>query len=250
MTGIVIILLGLVIGSFLNVCIFRFPRGESIVYTPSHCPSCGMRLNVFDLVPVLNYLFLKGRCRYCNIKISLRYPFIELLTAAVFCITYLNMGLSIYLVKYLFFFFSLIIIIFIDLDHEIIPNELVMLILFWGFIWQLVRPEISFFEALGGSLIGGGTLLFIALLSRGGLGGGDIKLMFAAGLYLGPVMTGLALFISFLSGAVTGILLILFKIKKRREFIPFGPFLSLGIFIAVLWGLNMVNGYMRLTGLL
>ncbi|PKM83457.1 MAG: prepilin peptidase [Firmicutes bacterium HGW-Firmicutes-13] len=244
MLEIIITVMGLIIGSFLNVCIYRLPRRESVVFGSSYCPECEQSLRPLDLIPVFSYFILEGKCRYCNEKINIRYPFIELLTGAVFLITFLTIGFNINLIKYLFLFSALIVVFFIDVDHEIIPNQLVLVIFTWGLLWQLFWPEISWADALGGAFLGGGLLLLASLISRGGMGGGDIKLMFAAGFYLGTILTGLALFLGFISGSVVGIVLILLKVKKRKDYIPFGPFLSFGIFVTVLWGINIVNFYL------
>lgn len=243
------ILLGLITGSFINVCIHRLPRGESVVTYPSHCPGCKTRLGFLDLVPLLGYMLLRGRCRYCGVKISPRYPAVELLTASVFLLTYLNVGLTPALVKYLFLFSVLLVVSFIDLDHQVIPNSLVLVILAWGAAWQIFWPEISWTGALGGALLGGGFLLALAVVSRGGMGGGDIKLMFAAGFYLGPLLTSVTLFVGFISGTLVGLALIVLKLKSRQEYIPFGPFLCLGVFLAVLWGQDLFEAYMGITGL-
>ena len=239
------ILSGLLVGSFLNVCIHRIPRGESVVFYSSYCPFCKHDLDAFDLVPVFSYLFNGGKCRHCKTFISPRYVLVELITSVIFVITFINLGCSTFLVKYLLFYSLLIIIFFIDLEHKIIPNKLVIFLLIWGVCWQLFLPERSWWESIGGALLGGGFLLLIAVISGGGMGGGDIKLMFAAGLYLGTALTGLALFLSFLGGAGVGLILLTFGFKKRKDYIPFGPFLTLGIFIAVLWGNCILEIYMR-----
>ena len=236
--------LGAVIGSFLNVCIYRFPRGESVVQPPSHCPQCGQRLKSMDLVPIFSYLWQKGKCRYCGVRVSPRYLLVEALTGILFMLTFFAIGFNIELIKYLVLFSVLIIISFIDLDYQIIPNRLVLFVFLWGFSWQIFRPQISWGQALGGALLGGGFLLLVLLLSRGGMGGGDVKLLLAAGFYLGPVLTGLALFISVFAGALLGLGLILLKLKKRKDAVPFGPFLSLGILTAALWGGDIFRWYL------
>ncbi len=242
-------LFGLLVGSFINVCILRLPLNESVIINSSHCPYCGRGLAPQDLVPVLSYLFIKGKCRYCKAPISVRYPLIELLTAGVFYITALEMGYTVILVKYLFIFSLLIVVFLIDLDHYIIPNQLVLILLVWSLGWQVLIPEMPWLQALLGALMGGGLLLILAVVSRGGMGGGDIKLMFASGFLMGPALTGLALFLAFLSGAAAGLILLLFKIKKRRDAFPFGPFLTLGIYVSILWGNNIINAYLRFAWL-
>ncbi len=243
--ALIITIIGFIIGSFLNVCIYRIPKGETVVYNSSHCPHCNTNLEALDLIPILSYIFLKGKCRYCGAGIKMRYPLVELLTGGIFFLTYRYIGFDIILMKYLVFFSLLIVVTFIDLDHQIIPNKLVLVILIWGGIWQVFQPEISWYVALCGALLGGGLLLLAAIISRGGMGGGDIKLMFAAGFILGIANTALALFLSFLAGSIIGIALIVLRIKGRKDPIPFGPFLSLGILIAALWGYGIIDIYLN-----
>jgi len=239
-----IVVMGLLIGSFLNVCIHRIPKGETVIYNPSHCNSCNSKLGILDLIPVISYIFLKGKCRYCGKGIKIDYPMVELLTAVVFLTTYLHIGFNALLIKYLILFSVLIVITFIDLEHQIIPNRLTFFILIWGILWQIFYQELFWYQAAGGAILGGGLLLLAAIVSRGGMGGGDIKLMFAAGFILGIPATALALFLSFLIGSIIGLTLILLRIKSRKDPIPFGPFLSLGIFIAVLWGHEIIKIYL------
>jgi len=241
-----ITIMGLLIGSFLNVCIHRMPKRESIIYNPSHCNSCNTNLEVLDLIPLISFILFKGKCRYCGEGIKVRYPIVELLTGGIFLITYLYIGFNMLLIKYLILFSALIVITFIDLEHQVIPNKLVFFIIIWGIIWQLLYPELFWYQAVGGAILGGGLLLLAAIISRGGMGGGDIKLMFAAGFILGISGTALALFLSFLAGSIIGLVLILLRIKGRKDPIPFGPFLSLGIFIAALWGYEIINIYVNL----
>jgi leader peptidase (prepilin peptidase) / N-methyltransferase len=245
---IIFILFGLVIGSFLNVLIYRLPIDQPITYPPSHCPRCGTPLKPVDLIPVLSWIRLGGRCAYCHAPIAWRYPLVELLTAAAFATAWLATGTWVAAVKIAVLFALLIAIAFIDLDHQIIPDPLVLGIFLWGLFWQIVLPSISWGQAIGGFFLGGGILLLAAVLSRGGMGGGDIKLLAAAGFILGPAATGIALFISVLVGSIVGVALIVKKIRKRKEYIPFGPFLALGIVASVLWGQQLLSAYLRLIG--
>ncbi len=237
---------GIIVGSFLNVCISRIPHNNSIVHGFSYCPSCEMRISPIDLIPIVSYVILKGKCRFCREKISLRYPLVEVLTGVLFILTYFEYGLTLFLFKYLFIFCVLVVISFIDIDHKIIPNKLVLALFVWVLAWQLLWSEISFLEAGIGSLIGGGFLLLAAIISRGGMGGGDIKLMFVAGFFLGISLTGLAIFLATLVGGIIGLILMALKLKGRKDTIPFGPFLSGGIVIASLWGEEMIRVYLEL----
>ncbi len=241
-----VIVFGLVIGSFLNVCIYRLPRGESIAAEPSHCPRCGHRLGPRDLVPVLSFLWLRGRCRYCGGRISPRYAVIELLTALLFMVVWLRFGWSAAFIKYSLLSALLLVVAAIDLEHQLIPNRLVLIALAWGLVWQTLQPELTWPTALAGTALGGGVLFLLALVSRGGMGGGDIKLMVVLGFILGPAPTILALFAAFLTGSVVGVGLLAAGKVRRRDPVPFGPFLVLGTYAAVLYGQEIIGWYLRL----
>jgi len=232
---ILIFILGLIIGSFLNVCIYRIPKNISIVCPPSSCGSCGQGLRVLDLIPLISYIFLKGKCRYCNSRISLRYPLVELLTGLIFLLVYYIIGFNLFLIKYLILSSILIVVTFIDLEYKIIPDRIVIFTLVSGIILNIFVKDVSFLSSLIGFFLGGGVLLIIALVSGGAMGGGDIKFMAALGLYLGYKAMIVALIISFISGGIIGLVLILFKIKSRKDYIPFGPFLALGALISALF---------------
>lgn len=231
------------------MCACRIPRQQTVVYGSSYCPKCEHPLGIWDLIPVLSFILLKGNCRYCHAPISRRYPLVEILTGTVFAVAYLRLGAYLLLIKYLVLFSVLIVISLIDLDWQIIPNELVILILGWGLLWQFIRPELSWGQLLMGGLTGGGILLLIAIISRGGMGGGDIKLMFAAGLILGGPGTLLALFLAFVTGALGGGLLLASGLKGRKEPISFGPFLAFGIVTASLWGEQLIRFYLNLSSI-
>ncbi len=230
-----IFILGTIIGSFLNVCIFRIPQNQSIAYPPSTCGSCSAKLKPIDLIPLLSYILIKGKCRYCKSKFSIRYPLIELLTGLIFLLSYHAVGLEPVLIKYLFLSSILIIISFIDIEYQIIPDRLVLFTMLIGIVLNIYTKDITFLSSLIGLAIGGGLLLLIALLTNGAMGGGDIKLMAVMGYYIGWPATIMALFISFVLGGIVGILLILFKLKSRKDLVPFGPFLALGTIVSALY---------------
>lgn len=236
-------LIGLVLGSFFNVCIYRIPYKLSLVSPPSHCPKCGRKIRPYDLIPVFSYLFLKGKCRDCKTKIAPEYLIVELLTGLAYLIVFRRFAWSKDLVVYLFLTSLLIIVTFIDLHHRIIPNRLVLIGTIVGIplmLWS-GRPLIEI--VLGGS--SGFLIMFaIALISRGGMGGGDVKFAGMLGIYLGWQLTLILLFLSFFSGAFGGIILIMLKVKGRKDFIPFGPFIALGAFLTVLYGSNLLNWYL------
>ena len=238
-------LVGSIIGSFLNVCIYRLPRGQSIVTPPSHCPQCGERLRPWDLMPVASWLLLRGRCRNCNSSISFRYAFVELLTGLLFVWAFSVIGLSTELIKALIFISFLIVIIFIDLDHQLILDKVLIWMAGAGVIINLWIgfPMPGALNMLLAAAAGGGVLLLIAVLTRGGMGGGDIKFMAVLGLWLGWPYIIIVLLLSFIIGGVAGLALIIFKLRGRKDFIPFGPFIALAALITLLYGLDIIFWY-------
>ncbi|EAX47870.1 peptidase A24A domain protein [Thermosinus carboxydivorans Nor1] len=240
-----IFILGLIIGSFLNVCIYRLPLGASIVTPPSHCFACGTRLKFWDLIPVISYIALRGRCRYCGAAFSLRYLLVELLTAFLFTWCFQVTGLGPELIKALIFISFLIVVAFIDYDHQLILDKVLIWLGGAGVFINLGLGFTGLTDMIAGSLLGGGLLLVIAIASRGGMGGGDIKFAACLGLWLGWKLTLLALFLSFLLGGVGGIVLLTLKRKGRKDFIPFGPFLALGAFFAGLYGWQILRWYFQ-----
>ncbi|MEG6522560.1 prepilin peptidase [Desulfotomaculum sp. 1211_IL3151] len=240
----VIFITGLVVGSFLNVCIYRIPLGETVVTTPSHCFACGNRLRPRDLVPVLSYVLLRGKCRYCGVQVSWQYPFVELATGLLFLATVFTWGISWEALAMLTFFSMLVVTTVIDLYHQIIPDGVLL-------VGGLLGVPMVFLQSMDqlkwgaiGFLAAGLVLLLIAIASKGGMGGGDIKLAAVMGLYLGLKYVALALFLSFLLGGLLGILLLATGIKGRKDAVPFGPFLALGAIIAAFWGEKIFAWYL------
>ena len=241
-----VICIGLAIGSFLNVCIYRLPVNQSIVVPPSHCFACNTRLKLYDLIPVVSYICLRGQCRYCGGDFSARYIVVEIIAASIFAWCYMVYGLSLLTVKTVIAVSFLIIIAFIDYDYHLILDK----VLFWfagiGLCINLFMANITLVDMLIASLAGGGSLLFIALLTQGGMGGGDIKFMAALGLWLGLKLTLLTLFLSFVIGGIGSLLLLAFKIKSRKDLIPFGPFIAVAAFISMLYGDDIIAWYLNL----
>ena len=246
-----ILIYGLIIGSFLNVCIYRIPREESIAWPGSHCPVCKHKLKWYDNIPLLSYIVLWGRCRYCNTGISIQYPLVELLNGFIYIIMYLLLGFGIDFIFYSLIASVLLAIVFIDLKEMIIPDSLVVAIL----VISLVHKAMNYFAygispdligSLLGLLIAGGLFLAIVVISRGGMGGGDVTLIGALGFVLGVKYILLNIFLSFILGAIISILLLAAKIKNRKDPIPFGPFIVLGFFITVLRGQDIINLYFSL----
>lgn len=233
-----IIIYSLLIGSFLNVCIYRIPLGKSIAFPPSHCPKCETRLKSIDLVPILSYLFNKGKCRYCGEKIAIQYPLIEGLNALLYIVFFIKVGFNILFIKYCILASLLIVITFIDLKHQIIPDSLNI----FGIIVGIIFIS-NFKEDIIGLLLGFSIFLFIAIISKGAMGGGDIKLMAVLGLNLGYKYIIIVTILSFVIGAIISLVLLLVKIKSRKDYIPFGPFISIAAFITMLFGNEIIQWY-------
>ncbi len=236
----------LLIGSFLNVCIYRIPKGQSISYPPSHCPKCDNSLKVIDLIPILSYLILKGRCKYCKERISRQYPIVELLTAIILTLIYIKFNLSIFFIKYSLLSLLLIVISFIDYYHKIIPDKLIVLGLLIGISLHILYPNLDeLINSAIGLSIGGGIFLMIAVLTNGAMGGGDIKLMGMLGFMLGWKWILLITLLSFIIGAIISVALMILGLKSRKDYIPFGPFIAIATFITILYGNNIINFYLN-----
>ncbi|MCX7774420.1 MAG: prepilin peptidase [Clostridia bacterium] len=259
--GVFVFIFGLCVGSFLNVCIYRIPLEKSIAFPPSCCPGCGTRLKPLDLIPVISYIFLGGKCRYCQKKISIKYPLVELLTGITWLFIFLRYGLSIETLALIFLFTVLIPILFIDLEHMIIPDGLVLTGLIGGaalFIYHIAVKPFSLYQSslwyapLIGVVSASGILLVVALIglaiykNDGAMGMGDVKLFLPIGLFLGWKLALLSLFMSVMLGGILSIILLLFKVVDRKSAIPFGPFIILGTFIAANYGIQILNWYFSL----
>nr|WP_084577740.1 A24 family peptidase [Sporomusa malonica] len=244
--SLLLVVLGLIVGSFINVCIFRLPRNESIVFPGSRCVMCKTPLKSKDLIPVIGYFLLLGRCRYCECHISIRYPVVELFTAFIFLYSFFVVGSSVKLIEVLIFISFLIMISIIDYDHQLILDKTVVLFSAVGVIFNIfINGSVSVLDMFLGSLLGGAILLLIAIITKGGMGGGDIKFVAALGLWLGLKLTLLTIFLSFIIGGIGSLLLLAFKIKSRKDFIPFGPFISIAAFISMLYGTEIISWYLQ-----
>jgi leader peptidase (prepilin peptidase)/N-methyltransferase len=235
------LILGLSFGSFFNVLIYRIPKGENFITDRSYCPSCQKKLQAFDLIPVLSFIALRGKCRYCKSKISIRYPFIELLTGILFAISYLQFGLSIDLIKILVFISLLIIITFIDLDHMIIPHSLTIGGIVFFFIWHLFFNTGQMSSYLVGLLFGFLSLAIFVFF--GAMGGGDAMLMAMFGIYFGVPRAFVTLMLSFIIGGIFSIIILLLKKRSRKEKVPFGPFLTLSALIILFFDYFFLSIY-------
>lgn len=228
------------------MCIFRLPHNQSILFPRSQCNSCKMSLSMYDLVPVFSYLFLKGRCRNCANHISSRYIFVELLTGCLFLYCFFALGISALFLKIVIFTPFLIVITFIDYDHQLILDKMLIWFAGAGVVINLLLNFVSVLDMIIAAVSGGGLLLLIAILTRGGMGGGDIKFCAAIGLWLGLKLTLLTIFLAFIIGGFVSLLLLILRIKKRKEFIPFGPFIAIGAFTAFLYGTQIIAWYLRI----
>lgn len=249
--------LGLLIGSFLNVVIHRVPRGESVVRPPSACPSCSRQIRARDNVPVLSWLVLRGRCRDCGAPISVRYPLVELGTALLFVVMAVRFGADLVLPAYLYLAAVGLALALIDLDCKRLPDALtlpsyVVAAGLLGAAALMGSDSGDYLTALLGGLAMFGLYFALAFAYPAGMGFGDVKLAGVLGMYLGWLGWGawaVGTFLGFFLGGVFGIGLILVKKGGRKTAVPFGPFMLLGVLIAVLVGPELANGYADLTGL-
>lgn len=250
--------IGAVIGSFMNVCIYRLPRNLSIISPSSRCPSCQSPVRPYDNIPIISYLILKGRCRDCGTPISFRYPLVESLNAIMYTLIIWRFGLGWY-IPFIFAFISgLIVITFIDLDFQIIPDSITLTGILIGLIAATITiPDpfsrehpVGFINSLIGIVSGGGLFYLIAILGekafgQEAMGGGDIKLMAMVGSFLGWKSIILTTFAASLTGSIVGIIYMIIKGKERGIKIPFGPFLALGAIVSLFFGQEILAIYLR-----
>ncbi len=248
MTLAFVFVFGAIIGSFLNVCIARLPDGRSIALPPSHCPKCQSFLAWYDNVPILSYLVLAGRCRSCRVRISPIYPAVEVLTGALAVALFLRLGPTLAFAGYFAFAAALVVITFIDLDHQIIPDVISLPGIAVGLAFSLVSPLVTPVDAILGVLAGGGTLLAVAWLyktfrGQEGMGGGDIKLLAMIGAFLGWQSIFVTLFVGSVIGSIIGVVIMLYEGADAKLAIPFGPFLAGGALVYLFWGDRILAFY-------
>ena len=251
-------LLGAAVGSFLNVCIDRLPAGKSLVYPSSHCDACQRHLLLKDLVPVFSYLWLRGRCRYCQTSIPRRSLWVEVGSGFLFALTYWYYSLSVEFAVITFYCCIFVVIMVIDLEHKLILNKIVYPAAVVALIISVFLPQpglISFpwpeiangvINGVIGGVIGFVFLLVPALINPRGMGWGDVKMAGLIGLVTGSRLVLVALAMGVVLGGLVAVTLLLFKIKKRKDAIPFGPFLSLATIVTLLWGSDILNWYLGL----
>lgn len=242
---------GMVIGSFLNVCIYRVPKNESLLFPGSHCPHCNTPLKFYHNIPVISFLFLRGKCAFCGAPISMRYLGVELLSGLVSLILYLKFGLSTRLFFYLFLSYTLIVISFIDIDTQLIKNKTLLVLAVGGSALNVWLHLIPWKEALIGAVTGGGLLLLFALFGRWyfkkeSMGMGDVKFAAALGLLLGWKLVLASLYAGYLFAALYFLFLKVFKKLPISNYVPMGPFFSLGVFIVVVWSQELFDLYISL----
>ena len=237
---------GTIIGSFLNVCIFRIPNGESIVYPPSHCGYCKNNLKPRDLVPVLSWMFLGGKCRYCKNKISIRYPLVELLTGFLYFLVYKYYGLSFFTIKYIVLITFLIVISLIDYDTQDVYSVITYPAIVLGVIFMLIGNfyfDKSMSNYILGFLISSGTIFLVSKLTGGAMGEGDIEIHAIAGIFLGWKLAILNIFLSFIIGGILAVCAIFIKKKKKGDYIAFGPAIGISTVILIFLGNVLVPMY-------
>ncbi len=252
-------LVGLCFGSFLNVIVYRLPEKKSIVSPPSKCPSCDTRLGLVELTPIIGYIILLGRCRHCKTTINIRYPLIELAVGFIFAFSVYYFGLTVNAFFYLVLIYLLFAIALIDLKYRIVPNTLVAAGLIAAFIfyipalinlvlelpgWIVVERDLP--DAAAGFLVGGGIMLIILLVSRGGMGAGDMKLMAMIGLFVGLRGAAVVMLLGFFMGAIVGVTYMALGKLTRKDALPFAPYLSLAAIFQVLWGESIWYWYINL----
>jgi leader peptidase (prepilin peptidase)/N-methyltransferase len=240
---------GSVVGSFLNVCIYRLPNEESIVAPRSRCPACQSPIHALDNIPLISFLFLRGRCRACGASISWRYPLVEALTGTLFALTVVRFGVTAQAALFLLFLAGLIVISFIDLDHQIIPNIITLPGIPLGLLAGVFFRDPSLLDRVIGTLAGAGFLYLVlfyggVLYGQEAMGEGDLNLIAMVGAFLGWKAVIVTILVGCLVGSVVGLSLIALRRLGRRQHIPFGPFLSLGAIVALFWGDQLIAWYL------
>ena len=248
---IIIIVSGFVWGSFLNVLIYRIPRDMSLVKPASSCPHCRKKIKVYDNIPIISYLTLGGKCRYCKAKIPFSYPLVEFLTPLSFVLIYSQHSLSFFFFASCLFASAMIVLGFIDFYHMIIPDEITMPGLVLALAYSFFREDVNITQALIGAVSGAGFLLlvygaYLLLRKKEGLGMGDVTMMLLIGAYLGLGQAFFTLILASFVGAMVGVIVIFFRKKDFQYSLPFGTFLAPAAFFSLLWGEKILRAYLSL----
>jgi leader peptidase (prepilin peptidase) / N-methyltransferase len=249
--AIVFALFGLMVGSFLNVCIYRLPRRESIVFPGSHCTNCGKAIHWYQNIPIVSWLVLRGQCASCGDRISIVYPLIEAATGALFALHYWWFGLDLILIPRLIFACGLLVLAVIDLRHRILPNPITLGGTVLGFLFSLFLPP-GWLASLIGLLIGGGVLFVVGELYfrvRGieGMGMGDVKMLAMIGAFLGWKAVLVTIVLASMSGAIVGVIMLIGRKGNMQYALPFGTFLSAAALVASFVGDGLIDWYVSLT---
>ena len=246
------LLFGLIIGSFLNVCIYRVPLRKSLIYPPSNCPQCGENIKFYDNIPVISYLILRGKCRACRAPISIRYPIVELIVGLLSLALFSKYGLSpVYFFSFIFLAI-LVTISFIDLQHKIIPDIISIPGILLGVLVSVFSfGQVGWLDSLIGAIGGGGFLFLVAVIferitGKEGMGGGDVKLLAMIGAWMGWRSLPFIILLASLTGIILGGGALLLSGRGYRVRIPFGPFLSIGALIYFFYGTELVAWYFRI----
>lgn len=236
-------LFGITFGSFFNVVGLRMPKDETFVNDRSYCPSCKNQLKWYELIPVFSFIFQKGKCRNCKTRISFIYPAVELFTGFLFAFSYTKIGFEMELLTALLFVSMLMIILVSDISYMIIQNKVLLFFLPLFIIMRIIEPLDPWWSSIAGALVGFAMIAIIILVSRGGMGGGDMKLFAMLGIVLGLGNVLVTFFLACLLGAVVGILLLAMKVIKRKQPVPFGPYIVIAALISYFYGDSLIFWY-------
>jgi len=245
MTAVLVAIVGLLVGSFVNVVVARLPEHRSLWGPRSACPGCGAGIAWHDNIPLVSFVALHGRCRACGMKIPWRYLLIEASTAGLFLLAYATFGLSAALAPALILLAALVAITFIDLEHQIIPDVITLPGIVTGVAANLATGAVPWLDSVIGAIVAGGLFFAIILASGGGMGGGDMKLAAMLGAFLGWQLTLVAVFLAVLGGGATAVAILGAGRLGRKDPIPFGPFLAIGGAAALLWGPRLLTWYLN-----
>jgi leader peptidase (prepilin peptidase)/N-methyltransferase len=241
---VVAFVLGAVFGSFANVLIYRLPRQQSIVAPGSRCPACGTPIAPWHNIPIVSYLVLRGRCRACGAPISLRYLVVEIASGVLTATITWRFGFSLAALRYAVLAFGLLVVFFTDLEHRIIPNAVTYPGILVGFLLSAAVGQLT--VAVIAAAAAGAVFLLLGIISRGGMGGGDVKLAAMLGAFLGSPGVIVALFLAVAFAAVAGSVLLIFRLRSRKDTIPFGPAMAAGAMIAVFGSDAIVRWYLSM----
>jgi leader peptidase (prepilin peptidase)/N-methyltransferase len=240
-----VFIVGIVIGSFLNVCISRIPENKSLLSLRNHCPKCKHKFNILEHISILGYIINNRKCRYCGERVSIQNPIVELLTAFIFLFLYNKFEFNISFFEYAILSSLLITMTFIDLERQEIPDKLIVFGLITSILFNIYDIKVNMINGIIGFILGGGSFLIIAMITHGAMGGGDIKLMAVLGLFLGWKFIIIVALISFILGAGASILLIAAKIKGTKDYIPFGPFIAVATITVIFYGQDILHMYIN-----